>query len=109
MTHPRRQAAAVVSALLTLTMIAGPVSADDFDEQRRAAQERSAQTDRQIEALEASIEGLDAQLGQAVLDVGVLDRQQRTGMSGREDAGRHPPLHRGAEPQQPARVRDLGS
>lgn len=55
--------------LAMLGAVSGPALADELDDQRRAAEQRSAEKDRELEALEASIEGLDARLGQAVLDL----------------------------------------
>jgi peptidoglycan hydrolase CwlO-like protein len=74
---PRRQtdravAATVAGVLTLLTAVAVPglpAFADDLDDQRAAAEARSAAADRQVEELESSIEGLSAQLGQAVLDL----------------------------------------
>ncbi|WP_298458496.1 M23 family metallopeptidase [uncultured Cellulomonas sp.] len=70
MSHARRLAATCLAgALAILVAVSAPALADELDDQRRAAEERSAATDRELEALEASIEGLDARLGQAVLDL----------------------------------------
>ena len=62
-------AGCAAGVLLLIGVVSGPAIADDLDDQRRAAEQRSAAKDRELEALEASIEGLDARLGQAVLDL----------------------------------------
>lgn len=62
-------AGALAAVLVALTAVAGPALADSYGDQRRAAQARAADADRRAEAVAASIEGLSAQLGQAVLDL----------------------------------------
>ena len=47
--------------------------------------------------------------GEAVLEIGVLYRQQGAGVAGRDDSGGHSPLHGRRELQQPDRVADLGA
>ena len=71
--QPRRRmaAAALAAVLVMLTGVAGTALADDFDDQRSAAESRKAQADQRAEELKASIEGLSAALGQAVLDLQV--------------------------------------
>jgi murein DD-endopeptidase MepM/ murein hydrolase activator NlpD len=59
-----------VLTILTAVAVPGlPALADELDDQRAAAEARGAAADRHLEELEASIEGLSAQLGQAVLDL----------------------------------------
>ncbi|WP_407343434.1 peptidoglycan DD-metalloendopeptidase family protein [Pengzhenrongella phosphoraccumulans] len=63
-------AGAIAALLIVLSAVAGPALADDFDIQRRAAEARAAAADSRAAELEESIEGLSAELGQAVLDLG---------------------------------------
>ena len=71
--QPRRRmvVGALAAVLVMLTGVAGTALADDFDDQRTAAESRKAQADQRAEELKASIEGLSAALGQAVLDLQV--------------------------------------
>lgn len=70
---PRRRllAGALAAVLVAVTAAAGPSFADDFSDQRAAAESRAAAAAQKAEELQASIEGLSAELGQAVLDLQV--------------------------------------
>ena len=61
-----RALAGVVSVVLATS---SPALADSFDDQRRDAQERAAEQERRSAELEESIEGMSADLAQAVLDL----------------------------------------
>lgn len=56
--------------MLAFAALAGPAAAAGDDEQRRDAERRVAAAERRAEELEESVEGLSAQLAQAVLDLG---------------------------------------
>ena len=62
-------AGALAMVVVALTAVASPALADSYDPQRRAAEARAAQADQAAQAIAASIEGLNAQLAQAVLDL----------------------------------------
>jgi len=68
---PRRRtlAGTLVAILVALTAIAGPSFADSYSDQRAAAEARAAAVAKHAEELQASIESLSADLGQAVLDL----------------------------------------
>ena len=59
----------VTGVLVTLTAIAAPAFAGSFDDQRRDAERRAAAAQKRAEDLAASVEGLSAELGQAVLNL----------------------------------------
>ncbi|RYV49600.1 M23 family metallopeptidase [Pengzhenrongella frigida] len=64
-------AGALSAVLVLLTAAAGPALADSFDDQKASARARAAAADARADAVAASIEGLSAELGQAVLDLQV--------------------------------------
>jgi murein DD-endopeptidase MepM/ murein hydrolase activator NlpD len=68
-TRRRLIASTITAVLVALTAIAAPAMGDSYDDQRRNAEARSAQQAKRAEQLAASIEGLSAELGQAVLDL----------------------------------------
>ena len=66
----------------------------------------AADGDDLLDAAHREAFGDDA-LGEPLLGRGVVEAEQRAGMAGRQHPGRDPALHRGWQPQQPQRVRDL--
>lgn len=62
-------AGTLVAVLVGLTAAAGPSFADSYGDQRAAAEARAAAVARRSQELQASIESLSTDLGQAVLDL----------------------------------------
>lgn len=66
-------AALLVGVLLVLTGSASPASAGYLDDKRRAAERAKANAAREADALEGALEGIEASLAQAVLDLHAIE------------------------------------
>lgn len=79
--RPRRRlvtrvvAAGVAGLLGVLAAVHGPAFADPLSDQRRAAEQKAAENKAARERVAASLEGINAELAQAVLDLQVVEQR----------------------------------